>query len=181
MSDERKQLEEQTDEIIQALDLPVTIHAQYIRDLSFENPQAPGSLRAGQGMPEMNVNIGMDARLLKDDEIKNLYEVSLTVSATAQRDNKPVFICEVSYGVTVSLGDAVPEDQHHPLLLIEIPKFAFPFARQVLATVTSQGGYPPLLLNPVDFQSLYMERFKEEMVAAHKAEEEAEAAAGQAN
>ncbi|MGH1375005.1 MAG: protein-export chaperone SecB [Alphaproteobacteria bacterium] len=183
MSDERKEVEEQTSEILQALDLPVTIHAQYIRDLSFENPQAPASLRAGQTMPEMNVNIGMDARLIEDDKMKNLYEVALTISATAERDGKSVFIGEIIYGVTVSIGDVVPEDQHHPLLLIEIPKYSFPFARQILATLTSQGGYPPLLLNPVDFQALYMERFKAEMKEAHKAEEEAEAAAaaGQTN
>ncbi len=156
---------------LQATDLPITIHTQYIRDMSFENPDAPESMRAGQDMPQMNVNIGMDARSLKDNKIKNLYEVSLTVSATAKRDDKTVFIAEIIYGVTVSIGEVVPEDQHHPLLLIEIPKFAFPFARQILATLTSQGGYPPLLLNPVDFQTLYLDRFKGEIEEAKKAAE----------
>ncbi len=159
---------------LQAQDLPITIHAQYVRDLSFENPKAPDSMRAGLTMPEMNVNIGMDARSIEDKEIKNLYEVALTISATAERDGEKVFIAELMYGVTVSIGDVVPEDQHHPLLLIEIPRIAFPFARQILATVTSQGGYPPLLLTPVDFQALYMERFKKEI-------DEARQAAGSAN
>lgn len=154
---------------LQAQDLPITIHAQYVRDLSFENPEAPDSMRANLPVPEMNVNIGMDARSLEDDDIKNLYEVALTVSATAERDGKTVFIAELMYGVTVSIGDVVPEDQHHPLLLIEIPRIAFPFARQILATTTSQGGYPPLLLTPVDFQALYMERFKDEIEEARKA------------
>ncbi len=171
MSDEaNKQDQEKQPE---AMGLPVTIHAQYIRDVSFENPDAPDSMRTGLGVPEMNVNIGMDARPLTDDDIKNLYEVALTISATAKRKDKTVFIAEVIYGVTVSVGDIVPENQHHPLLLIEIPKFAFPFARQVLANLTIQGGYPPLLLNPVDFHALYMERFKEEIA---KAQEEAEQA-----
>ncbi|MGH1456328.1 MAG: protein-export chaperone SecB [Alphaproteobacteria bacterium] len=157
------------DATLQAQDLPITIHAQYVRDLSFENPKAPDSMRAGLTMPEMNVNIGMDARALEDKDIKNLYEVALTVSATAERDGEAVFIAELMYGVTVSIGDVVPEDQHHPLLLIEIPRIAFPFARQILATLTSQGGYPPLLLSPVDFQALYMERFKNEIEQARKA------------
>mgnify|MGYP001143676671 CR=1 FL=1 len=125
-------------------------------------------------MPQMNVNIGMDARSLEDENIKNLYEVALTVSATAERDGETVFIAELMYGITVSIGEVVPEEQHHPLLLIEIPRLAFPFARQILATLTSQGGYPPLLLNPVDFQALYLERFKNEI-------EQAQKAAGQTN
>ncbi len=156
-------------ENIQTQDLPITIHAQYVRDLSFENPLAPNSMRAGLAMPEMNVNIGMDARSIEDKELKNLYEVALTISATAERDGEKVFIAELIYGVTVSIGEVVPEDQHHPLLLIEIPRIAFPFARQILATVTSKGGYPPLLLTPVDFQALYMERFKKEIAEAREA------------
>ncbi len=153
---------------LQASNLPVQIHAQYIRDLSFENPQAPNSLRASAGMPEMNVNIGMDARSIEDDKVKNLYEVVLNITATAKSEEKTVFIAEISYGITVEVGESVPENQHHPLLLIEIPRFAFPFARQILATLTSQGGFPPLMLNPVDFQALYMERFKEEIAQSQK-------------
>ncbi len=171
MSDEANNQETK----LEATGLPITIHTQYIRDISFENPDAPNSMRAGLKTPDMDVNIGMDARALKDDDIKSLYEVALTISATAKREDKTVFIAEVIYGVTVSIGDIVPEDQHHPLLLIEIPKFAFPFARQILATLTSQGGYPPLLLNPVDFQALYMERFKEEIAKAQKEAEQATA------
>ncbi len=150
----------------EAQGLPVTVHAQYIRDISFENPEAPMSLRNAAANPEMNVNISMDARELEDKDIDNLYEVALTLSATAMHDGKPLFVAEVIYGTTVSVGDVVPEEQHHPLLLIEIPRLAFPFARQIMATLTSQGGYPPLLLNPVDFEALYMDRFKDEIEAA---------------
>lgn len=151
---------------LEATGLPVQIHAQYIRDLSFENPDAPETLRGGAGMPEMNVNIGMDARNLEDSDKKNLYEVALSITATAKKGEKTAFIAEIVYGVTVEVGDSVPEDQHHPLLLIEIPRFAFPFARQILATLTAQGGFPPLMLNPVDFQALYMNRFKDEIAKA---------------
>ncbi len=114
----------------------------------------------------------MDAREIPSDKIKDLYEVALTISATATREDQTVFIAEVNYGVTVSVAEEVPQDSHHPLLLIEIPRMAFPFARQIMANMTSQGGYPPLLLTPVDFQALYMERFKKEI-------EEARQAAGQ--
>ncbi len=175
MSDETKapqDPETKQEEQLEATALPINIHTQYIRDISFENPDAPHSMRAGLPMPEMAVNIGMDARALKDDDLENLYEVALTVSATAKREDKTVFIAEIIYGITVSIGDIVPEEQHHPLLLIEIPKLAFPFARQILADLTSQGGYPPLLLNPVDFQALYMERFKEDIEQARQAAEQ---------
>lgn len=152
--------------------LPIVIHAQYIKDLSFENPESPESLRGVKNKPEMDVNIGMDARKLKDDTMDNLYEVALNVRANATNDGKTLFIAELQYGMTVSLND-VPEDQHHPILLIEIPRMAFPYARQILSDLTVQGGYPPLLLNPVDFHALYMDRFKEEIAAAQKAMQEA--------
>ena len=138
--------------------MPVMIHAQYIKDISFENPLAPESLRKGKTQPEMDIDISMESSPIEDESIKNLYEVVLNLSATAKRDGEVAFIAELAYGVTVSLGD-LPEDQHHPFLLIEVPRQAFPFARQILGNITQQGGYAPLLLNPVDFQSMYMQRF----------------------
>lgn len=152
--------------------LPITIHAQYIRDLSFENPHAPESLRGPAGQPEMSVDIGMDARTIKDEKIADLYEVALNIRATAKSGEKTLFIAEVQYGVVASL-DNVPEDQHHPLLLIEVPRMAFPFVRQILADLTTQGGYPPLFLTPIDFHAMYVERFKKEIAAG---EEEAKTA-----
>ena len=146
--------------------MPINIHAQYIRDLSFENPLAPHSLR-GEKQPEMDINIGMDARDLEDDKIENLYEVVLNVRATAKDGEQTLFIAEVQYGITVSLNN-VPEDQHHPLLLIEIPRLAFPYVRQILTDVTSQSGFPPLMLAPFDFHSMYVERFKDELEASQK-------------
>ncbi len=145
--------------------LPLNIHGQYVRDISFENPSAPQSLRAGQPTPIMNVNFGMDARTLDEQGLENMYEVLLTVNVEAKRDDKVVFIAEVMYGVTVSVGESVPQEQIHPLLLIEVPRLAFPFVRQVLCDVAIQGGFPPLLLNPVNFQQLYVERFKNELAA----------------
>jgi len=166
---DNKELETQAPEgPITAQDMPVTIHAQYVRDLSFENPNAPESLRPAGNGPEMDINIGMDARKIEDKDLNNLYEVVLNIRAAANRGEDPVFIAELQYGVTVSIGDEVPEDNHHPLLLIEIPRMAFPFVRQIMSDVTVQGGYPPLLLNPVDFHALYMNRFGAEIEAAQK-------------
>ncbi|MGB4107527.1 MAG: protein-export chaperone SecB [Alphaproteobacteria bacterium] len=149
-------------------DMPVTILAQYVRDLSFENPNTPDSLRAGQGAPEMNIHIGMDARKIEDSQIPNLYEVVLNARAEAARKDQPVFIAEILYGVTVSINEKVPVENHHPLLLIEIPHQAFPHVRQILSDLTMQGGYPPLLLNPVDFHALYTQRFAAEMAESRK-------------
>lgn len=143
------------------MNMPINVHSQYVKDISFENPNAPYSLRAGQDFPEMDVNIGMDARTIESEKIKNLHEVTITINAEAKRDDKTVFVGEVIYGVMVSIGEEVPEESYHPLLLIEVPRMAFPFARQIMADLTTKGGYPPLLLTPVDFHALYVERFKD--------------------
>ena len=147
---------------------PFTIHAQYVRDASFENPHALAALRPGQQMPEMDINIGMDARKVTDVGIDDFYEVVLNVKAEAKRGEEVVFIAELQYGMAVSVGQNVPENNHHPLLLIEIPRMAFPYARQILSDMTTQGGFPPLLLNPVDFHALYMQRFAKDIEESQK-------------
>ena len=116
----------------------------------------------------MDVNINLDARPIEDPQIKNLYEVVLKLTARADRKDYPVFVAEVQYAVTVSLPE-VPENQHHPLLLVEVPKLAFPFARKVLADLTQEGGYPPLMIGPVDFYSMYMNRFAKKPEALKQA------------
>lgn len=166
----------QNEDQIAAQDMPVTIHAQYVRDVSFENPNAPESLRTSANAPEMDINIGMDARKLEDDDLENLFEVVLNVRAAATRGEEQLFIAELQYGVTVSIGADVPEDNHHPLLLIEMPRMIFPYVRQIMSDLTVQGGYPPLLMNPVDFHALYMQRFGKDIEEAQRqAAEEAKA------
>ena len=156
--------DQNTDEV-SGPNMPINILAQYIRDFSFENPNAPESLRSGQNNPDMDINIGMDARKIPDENVENLYESVINLRAVALRDKEPLFILEMQYGVTVALND-IPVENHHAVLLIEIPRLAFPYVRQVVSEITMQGGYPPLILNPVDFQALYMERFKDEIEAA---------------
>lgn len=145
-------------QIAMASNLPVMVHAQYVKDVSFENPSAPFSLKAGLEAPKMDININLDARNLEDGQVKSLYEVALRISVRATRGDQTVYIAEVLYGVAASMPN-VAEEHHHPLLLVEIPKLAFPFARKVLADLIQDGGYPPLLLGPVDFAAMYLSRF----------------------
>jgi len=142
---------------IDAPPLPVTIHSQYVKDLSFENPNAPDSLNPGQKGPELDMNINLETRR-KDGSGGELYEVLMTLKASAMRDGKTVFLAEIVYGALVSLPANVPSEKMKPILFIEVPQILFPFARHILATVTAAGGYPPLILNPVDFRGMYAAR-----------------------
>jgi preprotein translocase subunit SecB len=123
---------------------------QYIRDLSFENPGAPGSIMAGGGNPAFNVSISVAVKKQADD----MYAVELTLNAKANREQTILFNVELVYGGVFRLKN-VPEAQLSQLLMIECPRLIFPFARQVLASVTQQGGFPPLMMEPVDFAAIY--------------------------
>ncbi len=93
---------------------------------------------------------------------KGTFEVVLHISATAKRGDTTLFIAELQYGVVCSISSKVPDQHIHPLLMIETPKMAFPFVRQILCDAVMGGGYPPLMLNPVDFEGLYISQYKKE-------------------
>lgn len=131
----------------------IRILAQFIRDLSFENPRAPDALRASPDQPAIDLNVEMNARG-RDD---GLFEVDLKLSARATRTDGPLFIVELLYGGVFQIG-GVPNEEMEPVLLIECPRYLFPFARQVIAEVTSQGGFPPFMLDPIDFAGVYAAR-----------------------
>lgn len=131
----------------------IRILAQFIRDLSFENPRAPESLRAGAAQPQIELGVEMNARG-RDD---GLYEVDLKLSATAQRDNEAVFHIELLYGGLFQI-QGIPDADLEPVLLIECPRFMFPFARRIIADLTSEGGFPPFMLDPIDFAGVYVAR-----------------------
>lgn len=146
--------------------LPLRIHAQYIKDLSFENPNAPGTLRSGKranAAPQMDVNVNLHTRQLDED---NLHEVLLTIEASAKTEEEVLFIAELQYGVVCSVLPDLPSQHVHPLLMIEAPKLAFPFARQILCDAVIAGGYPPMMLNPVDFEGLYLAQYQKEQQSA---------------
>jgi preprotein translocase subunit SecB len=134
---------------------PLTIHGQYIKDLSFENPRAPQSL-IEQKQPQLSLNVNVTTRQFDP----KTFEVTLTVEANAQTPEKePLFMLELVYAGTVSLGE-VPQDAYGPLLLIETPRLLFPFARAIVANATREAGFPPLNIAPVDFVALYRQQLE---------------------
>lgn len=142
--------------------LPMIFHAQFVRDLSFENPQPHLLNDPNGGRPTMDVNFSIETVPAPSDKFKYMYETQLGIRVQARRNDQIVFVAEILYATVVSL-DGVPEEQHHPLLHIEAPRYAFPFVRQIIAEMTQHAGMLPLMLNPVDFRALYMQRFGEEI------------------
>ena len=127
----------------------IRILAQFTRDLSFENPRAPDSLRV-TSQPQIELGVEMAARGRND----GLFEVDLKLNATAQHEGQVSFQVELIYGGLFEIS-GVTEDQLEPVLLIECPRYMFPFARRIIADATSEGGFPPFLLEPIDFAGVY--------------------------
>jgi preprotein translocase subunit SecB len=134
----------------------IHVLGQYIKDLSFENPQAPKSLRTGEQAPKLDVNVNVNARPQSQTE----FEIELKLEAKAVRGSETLFIAEVTYAGLFQVRN-VPQEHIHPLLLIECPRLLFPFARQIIADATRQGGFPPLMIDPIDFAQLYRQRVAE--------------------
>jgi preprotein translocase subunit SecB len=129
------------------------ILGQYLKDLSFENPHAPQSLSPQAGTPEINISVNVNARALSQND----YEVELHLEAKASAAGKVVFAADLLYGGLFRLEN-LPQEALHPVVLIECPRMLFPFARQVLADATRNGGFPPLMLDPIDFAGMYQKR-----------------------
>jgi preprotein translocase subunit SecB len=132
------------------------ILAQYIKDLSFENPKAPDSLRPRESAPEINVQINVNATPLSETE----FEAELTLNAAAQSGEDVLFNVELLYAGVFSIQN-VPQEQLHPFVMIECPRMLFPFARQIISDATARGGFPPLNVDPIDFAALYRQRMME--------------------
>lgn len=128
----------------------LSIEAQYVKDLSFENPRAPASLVPAEGRPDIQVDVEVRARALKVPA----YEVELAIKAEAKREGEVLFILDLVYAGVARLSN-VQAEAVQAVLLIECPRLLFPFAREVVADATRDGGFPPLMLNPIDFLTLY--------------------------
>jgi preprotein translocase subunit SecB len=131
----------------------LVINAQYVKDLSFENPRAPQSLLQQTAPPDVQINVDVKAGTLAPD----IYEVILTLRADAKQGADNMFVVELIYGAVVTLANTSPDDVPQALM-VETPRQMFPFARAILAEVTRDGGFTPLLLNPIDFQEIYARR-----------------------
>ena len=135
----------------------IGVDAQYIKDLSFENPVGPGSAAAIQNNPQVTVEVSTSARTIAKDH----YEVCLIIHGKAMQNESALFIIELTYGAVISLAN-VPDEAVQPVLLIEGARLLFPFARNIVADVTRDGGFPPLFLQPIDFMQLFHEQHAQE-------------------
>ena len=144
----------------------IRVLAQYVKDLSFENP---GIFATQQPNTAPEIELGIDVKVEPGPPQDSIFAVELRLSARAKRQETVVFIAELVYAGVVQLQDAKREDVE-PLLLIECPRLLFPFARRIIADITREGGHPPLMIDPIDFVGLYrQQRARAEAEAAQKA------------
>ncbi len=131
----------------------IGVLAQYVKDLSFENPNAPRSMTPSQQPPTINIQINVDARPMSETDV----EVTLRLEGRAETQGLLLFGFELAFAGLFRVQNVPPESMQ-PVVLIECPRLLFPFAREIIATATRNGGFPPLLLEPVDFATLYRQR-----------------------
>jgi preprotein translocase subunit SecB len=145
----------------------LVLNIQYTKDLSFEVPNAPSIYTILRSAPQVNINLDVQVRRIEEAQL--VFEVTLAARAEATipapegsangAEEKPmvVFIADLSYAGIFTLN-GVPQDQQEPILLVECPRLLFPFARNILADITRDGGFPPVMLAPVDFVNLWQTR-----------------------
>ncbi|HWK35252.1 protein-export chaperone SecB [Sphingomonas sp.] len=127
--------------------------SQYVKDLSFENPNAPAIYQA-TGAPKIDVSFNIASAQVGED----VFEVVLKIDARAENeDGQVAFVVDLSYAGLFGLRN-IPDDQLQPFLLAEGPRILFPFARHIVAEAVRDGGFPPLMLDPIDFGSLYLQQ-----------------------
>ncbi len=146
----------------------INVLGQYIKDLSFENPKAPESFNVQkEKSPPLNVSVNVSARQSGENNV----EVELRLDAKAGDDNIVLFNIELVYAGLFQIRN-VPQEQLHPFILIECPRLLFPFARQVIAETVASGGFPPLMLDPIDFAALYRQRMQHQAAQADPSQQQ---------
>ncbi len=141
------------------------VMTQYVKDLSFESPNAPASLGTGLPQPAIDILVDVLPRQLGKDQ----YEITLQITAKATRGDKVVFIVEVMYAGLFNISGVSPESLQ-PLLLIEAPRFLFPFVRRLISDTTRDGGFPPLALDYMDFNQIYRQQLAKRQAEADAGE-----------
>ena len=134
----------------------LNVLVQYVKDFSFENPGAPKTLR-GTSNPGININVNVAANPIADKE----FDVTLTLMAKAEANGTVLFNVELVYGGVFRVA-GFPQEHMLPVLFIECPRILFPFARQIIAEATRNGGFPPLMIDPIDFAQMFQQRMAEE-------------------
>ena len=148
---------------------PLTVNVQYVKDLSFEVPSGPEIFASLRSAPQVQINLDVQARRLQEGQ--NVFEVVLSVRAEATEPpsngtaGRPVFIAELAYAGIFTIAN-VPDDTVEPMLLIECPRLLFPFARSIISDVTREGGFPAVLLQPIDFIALWQQRRQQQAASS---------------
>lgn len=131
----------------------MNVLAQYTKDFSFENPSAPRATATASPPPAISVQINVAPRQLSNTD----FEVELKIDGKAELQGTVLFAFDLAYGGLFRLQN-IPQEHLGPILMIECPRLLFPFAREIIANATTQGGFPPLLLEPIDFATMYAQR-----------------------
>ncbi len=134
----------------------LNVLAQYTKDFSFENPNAPRSLAPAEQGPNINIQVNVNARQLAEGE----FEVSLALEGSAEAGSSVLFKFELDYAGIFRVRN-IPPDDLQPIVMIECPRLLFPFARQIVADAIRNGGFPPLFVDPIDFVALYRNKMQE--------------------
>ena len=149
---------------------PISVNIQYIKDLSFEVPGAPLIYTQLKTAPRVDINLDVQARRIQDGQ--NVFEVTLAIRAEATEavanggaPGPRVFLAELAYSGVFTLA-GIPDNTVEPVLLVECPRILFPYARSILSDVTRDGGFPPVLVQPIDFLALWQKN-REKAAAAN--------------
>jgi preprotein translocase subunit SecB len=141
------------------------MHSQFLQDMSFENPKGASAFTKGEQHPQVKLNMHVDSRKLGE----TTYEVALKITGDASKDDERAFLVEIDYRGVFSITNA-DDNVAQPMLMIEGPRMLFPFARRIIADAVRDGGFPPLMLEPVDFLSVYRQRVAQVQAGAGEAE-----------
>ena len=147
----------------QNTDRQLIVHAQYVKDFSFENPNAPKVLTENLGQPDVEISVSVGAKLVGE----NQYEVVLNLGAKAVVGETPMFLVDLTYAGLVS-PQGITGDDINPLIMIEAPRLLFPFARALISDATRDGGFMPLNIQPVDFVAVYKHNLERQAATAAK-------------
>jgi preprotein translocase subunit SecB len=139
--------------------------AQYAKDFSFENPNAPRSLQPQQQQPQIGIQVNVNAKQMGEGD----FEVDLTLEGDAKIGSDVLFAFELTYSGVFRVRN-IPQDQLHPVVMIECPRLLFPFARQMVADAVRNGGFPPLYIDPIDFVGLYRQKAAEMQASGQAAQ-----------
>jgi preprotein translocase subunit SecB len=145
----------------QAAQPRLAIVTQYIKDMSFENPRAPQPAPQGAGRPEIQIKVDVNAQSMGEDR----YEVALQLNVDAKAAGETIFLMELAYAGVFHLTN-IPKESLQALVMVECPRLLFPFARRIVADATRDGGFPPLMIDPIDFVALYRRKLQEAQAQA---------------